>query len=133
MQKILIIAVAFLANLSVTWIANKGGRIPDTGSFFGWHYDSRIIASTIFTLKFLWFWIILNAAFVYASKSGIEAFSSYMVFILIWIAMAPISVFVFNFFVNKEPVSPLQLAGVAFVFCGTILIYANREITAWLK
>lgn len=129
MQKLLIIFLALIANLCIMWFANKGAKITNAGTIFGWSYDSRVISSILLTFKFFWLLIITNAIFIYASKTGVETFSSYVTFILIWIAMAPIAAILFNFFVSKEPLNWIHFAGLILVFSGTALIYANKEIS----
>lgn len=133
MQKLLIILLGIAANLCVIWFANKSGKISEVGSLFGWHYDSKLISSTIVTLKFFWILLIVNVMFSYASKTGIEAFESSLTFILVWMAMAPLSALIYNFFINKEPVNWVHFAGLILVFSGTIMIYANKEILKMLK
>jgi hypothetical protein len=105
MQKLLVAIIALAVNLGIQWYADNGGRIADSGSLFGWEYDSIIVSSTLYALKFVWLLIIINIATVISSKIGIEAFSSFFVYYLIFIASAPIAALIYNSLAEKTEVS----------------------------
>lgn len=128
MQKILFLVIGITAQLLFAWFSHKSGKLSDSGSVFGYHYDSKLISSTLITLKYFWLLLIGNMLFSYGAKTGIESFGSYMAFMLIWIALAPISTLIFNSFVNKESINYLHIIGIILIFCGSVIISANKEI-----
>jgi hypothetical protein len=133
MQKLLVLALALAANLMVQWYAHNSGKISSAGSIFGWTYNSDILAATFFALKFVWLLVLLNVLTALASKYGQVSFDSFVIFILIFIAMGPISTLIYNAVVTKEPVNSVHIIGVLFIFAGATAIAANKEILAMLK
>jgi hypothetical protein len=133
MLKILVPIIALSVSLAIQWFAHKGGRIVSTGEILGWSYDSFLINATIFTFKYFWIVIPVNIAFVYASKTGMSAYGSFLAFMLIWVAAAPIAAFIYNAVIAKDPVNILHVTGAILIFTGAILISANKEILNILK
>ena len=133
MQKLLVIALAFSANFMIQWFIHQSGNIQSKGQIFGWEYNSDILAATFFNLKFVWFLLIVNIISALASKYGQQSFDSFVVFMLVFIAMAPISALSYNIIFTKEHINWLHLLGVVLIFCGAMAIAANKEILGFLK
>lgn len=133
MQKSIVILLALAANLALQWFGHTGGKIQKAGEFFGLSYDSLFTSSIVFNLKFFWVVFLINIAFVYASKTGTESFNSFLAFILIWIAAAPLAALIYNVAVTKEPINYLHIIGIFLIFAGSILISANKEVLTYIK
>lgn len=119
-QKLLVFVVAIAANMAVVWFANKGAGLVG------------LSGATIHTLKFFWLLLIVNIAFAYAGQIGITVFGSTLAFMLVWMAAAPIATLTFSYFA-KEPINYIHIVGLIFIFGGSLLISANKEILDYLR
>jgi len=133
MQKLLFILIAVVVNFAVQYYVHSAGKISDSGSILGWHYNSALIAATIQTLKYVWFFILVNIAFTYAFKIGESSFSSFLVTMVIWIAAAPVATLLYNVLILKEPLNWLHGVGILLVFMGSISIAANQQLIDLIK
>lgn len=133
MQKLLFVLIAIAANFAIQWYAHTAGKLSDSGSLLGWHYNSALVSATLQTLKYIWLFVLVNVAFTYAFKIGETSFNSFLVTMIIWVAAAPIATLLYNALILKEPVNWLHGVGILLVFIGSVSIAANQEILDLIK
>lgn len=132
-QKILVAVLAFIGTFIVQWYGNFSGRLPSKGTFLGFSYDSVLVRAVVTQLEYVWVLILINIFFTLAFSLGLQSFKNFLTLALIWLAMGPISALIFSTLVLKEKVSISALIGIIFIFIGSILVVAQKEIQTFFN
>lgn len=129
-QKIIVVILAFAANIIIQWYGNFTGKLATKGTYLGLSYDSLFIRSVVTQFEYLWILIIMNILFTMMFGMGFATFKNFLSLAVIWLAMGPIAAIVFNSIVLKEQTNIMALVGVLLVIVGSILVVAQKEVLA---
>ena len=133
LQQGLVVVLAFIGNLIIQWYANFSGHLPSKGTYLGVSYDSIFVRAIVTQFEYLWVLVIINVFFMIGFNIGFATFKNFLTLMLIWLAMGPISAFVFSALVLKEKISFVAVLGVVFIIAGSVLVVAQKEVAALFK
>lgn len=126
--KILVVMFAFVANFMIQWYGNFTGSMSSKGTYLGMHYDSLLVRSIVTQFEYLWVLIIINVLFTMMFGIWLSTFKNYLSLASIWLAMGPISAFVFNSLILKQQASIVAIIGMVFIVIGSVFVIAQKEI-----
>lgn len=128
-QKLIVIALAFLGTAIVQWYGNFVSKLPSKGSYLGISYDSAIARALITQFEYLWVIILANFFFTLMFKLGIPAFKgNFLTLAAVWLAMGPIVAFLYSTLILKEKATVFAGIGLLLIIIGGILVVAQNEI-----
>lgn len=133
LQQAVVIVLAFVGNFIIQWYANFSGHLPSKGTYLGISYDSIFVRALVTQFEYLWVLVLINVFFMLGFSIGFATFKNFLTLMLIWLAMGPISAFVFSTLVLKEKISFVSIIGVVLIIAGSVCVVAQKEIAALFK
>lgn len=131
-EKLLMPVLFLAAQFLVAWYGWFTGKLPASGSFLGFAYDSMLVRSIVTQIEFLWVLIIINALFSYGFHLGFANYKNFIVIAALWIASGPVAALAFNMIAAHERIDWPIVAGLAFIVIGAVLVTAHADIRALL-
>ena len=128
--KLLMPVVFLAAQFLVSWYGYFTGKLPSSGSFLGFAYNSALVRSIVTQIEFLWVLILINALFSYGFHLGFANYKNFIVIAALWIASGPIAALAFNMIMAHEKIDLPIVVGLGFITLGAVLVVAHADIRA---